>query len=83
MPVQTRQDDDVCTFDDVEHAVREAPEKCAPDLAMDHGERQWIALHGFETPVESLQELVTKVVTSLPVSRERVTDVEFGGVSEA
>lgn len=50
---------------------------------MDHGERQRIALHGLETPIESLEELVTKVVTSLPVPRERVTDVGFGGVSEA
>ncbi len=81
--MQTAKDDDICAFDDVEHAVREAPEKCAPDLAMDHGEGQRIALHGLETPVESLQELVTKVVTSLPVPRERVTDVGFGGVSEA
>ena len=49
---------------------------------MNFGEGLRVALDGFEAPVECLQKLVTKVVTSLPVPLENVADVGLGGLSE-
>ena len=48
-----------------------------------HGrERKRIALDGLEALFEGLQELVTKVVASLPVPCMSVADIGLGGVTQ-
>lgn len=82
MTVKTREHHDFLRRDDVEDTVGESAEQRASDFPVNLREGERIPLDGFDALIERLQELVTKVVTSLPVPSEGVTDVGFGGVSE-
>ena len=82
MTMKTCEDNNVWARDDVEDAVGKASQQRASDFAVNLGTRQGVPLDGLKALVERLQELVTKVVTSLPVPFVRVANVGLGGVSE-
>ena len=80
--VKTGEDDNVCARHDVENTVGEASKQRASDFAVNLGKSLRVPLDGFKALIERLHELVTKVVTSLPVPIERVADIGLSGVSE-
>lgn len=80
--METPQDHQLGLGHDVENAVRIPTKEGSPDIAMHGRIGERIALDGLEAILERLQELVTKVVTSLPVPRVSVADVGLGGVAE-
>ena len=80
--IEATQDHQLGFGHDVEDAVGTLPKKRPPDIAVHHRESERITLDRLEALVECLQELVTKVVTSLPVPRMSVADVGLGGVTE-
>ena len=80
--METPQDHQLGFGHDVENAVRIPTKEGSPDIAMHSRIGERIALDGLEAIIERLQELVTKVVTSLPVPRVSVADVGLGGVVE-
>ena len=82
MAVETPQDHEVGLAHDVENAVRKLAKERPPDFAMHRRVRERVTLDGLEAFIERLQELVTKLVTSLPVSRMSVADVGLDGVTE-
>ena len=80
--METPQDHQVGLNHDVENAVRKLAQEGPPDFAMHRRVRERVTLDGLEAFIERLQELVTKLVTSLPVPGVRVADVGLGGVTQ-
>lgn len=80
--METTQDHQVGFGHDVEDTVGELAKERPPDVAVHRRESERVTPDRLEALVEGLQELVTKVVTSLPVPRMSVADVGLGGVTE-
>ncbi len=83
MSVKTGQHDDFLLGYHVEDTVGKSTEQGPPYVAVNDRESKGIALDGLETLTKNLNELVTKVVTSLPVSSDDPLDVRLGRGREA
>ena len=83
MPVDAGEYHDFLFGHEVEDAIGESAEESTPNVAMDDCERKRVAFDGVEPLIKRLEELVTKVVTSVAVPRENTFDVRLRRGREA
>ena len=77
MPVKAGQRHDLVLGDDVEDTVGKSAEERPSNIAVDNREGKRIALDGFNTMIEGLKKLVTKLMTSFSIPRENPLDVRL------